>query len=171
MTRRRWRQERDLESLKEQLAKRLNCKNAQFLFTADLMTGKNHCSMDNLVDCLFECCLSDLVHGDKSDYLKLAMSLLEFLDSKLRHLDSRGHGKKCQRPASPPTPDSPVSDTVRRSRDDRNDVRHEGGYRPCPWSANSSTQVISPPRLLWRPTRLLNGQRRTMKHPNPSIST
>jgi hypothetical protein len=129
---------RDLESLNEQLAKRLNGKNTQFLFTADLLTGKQHCSMGDLGDCLFECWRSDPVHGDKSAYLKLAVSLLDFLDPKPRLKDSRGYGKKRHRSASPPTPSSPPSDSTRRGRDEQVDDRHGSSFRPRPRLAYSS---------------------------------
>ncbi len=73
---------RDLEALNEQLAARYNGRNTQFIFTGDLLTGKNRSSMGELVDSLFECWRSDPVHGDKSAYIKLAMGLMDFLDPK-----------------------------------------------------------------------------------------
>jgi hypothetical protein len=45
----------DLEGLNAQLAVRFNGRNTQILFTSDLLTRKNHCSMGYLVNCLFEC--------------------------------------------------------------------------------------------------------------------
>jgi hypothetical protein len=129
---------RDLESLNEHLAKRFNGKNTQFLFTTDLLTGKQHCSMGDLVDCLFECWRSDPVHGDKSAYLKLAVSLLEFLDPKPRLKDSRGYGEKRHRSASPPTSPPPHTDTSRHNREDQADDQHGYHYRPRPRSTYSS---------------------------------
>ncbi len=73
----------DLESLNQQLATRLNGRNTQFLFTGDLLSGKQHCRMGDLVDCLYICWRNDSVHGDKSAYLKLAMALLDFLEPKM----------------------------------------------------------------------------------------
>jgi hypothetical protein len=43
----------DLEELNIQLAKRFNSKTSQFLFTGDILSGKQHCSMRDLVDCLY----------------------------------------------------------------------------------------------------------------------
>jgi hypothetical protein len=55
----------DLEDL-NQLASRLNSRNVQFLYTGDIISGKNRCSIGDLADCLFTCWRSDPVHGDKS---------------------------------------------------------------------------------------------------------
>jgi hypothetical protein len=68
-----------LEELNIQLEKRFNSKTTQFLFTGDILSGKQHCSMGDLVDCLYNCWRSDSVHGDKSAYMKIAMGLLDFL--------------------------------------------------------------------------------------------
>jgi hypothetical protein len=101
MTKPPWMRERssskDLETLNQQLASRLNGRNTQFLFTGDLFSGKNHCGMGDLVDCLYECWRSDPVHGDKSAYLKLAMGLLDFLEPKLDPNDPRLPGRKRRR--------------------------------------------------------------------------
>jgi hypothetical protein len=55
--------------------------------------------MGDLFDSLFECWRSDPVHGDKSAYIKLAMGLMDFLESKP---DSRS--RKRLRTATPPPP-------------------------------------------------------------------
>jgi hypothetical protein len=70
----------DLEELNKQLAVRLNSRNAQFLFTGDIIFGKNHFSVSNLADCLYNCWRSDPVHGDRSTYMKIAVGLMDFLD-------------------------------------------------------------------------------------------
>jgi hypothetical protein len=70
----------DLEDLNNQLAARLNSRNAQFLFTGDILSGKNHCSIGDLAGCLYTCWRSDPVHGDKSAYMKIAVGLMDFLD-------------------------------------------------------------------------------------------
>jgi hypothetical protein len=118
---------RDLEALNEQLAARYNGRNTQFIFTGDLLTGKNRSSMGDLVDSLFECWRSDPVHGDKSAYIKLAMGLMDFLDPKP---DSRI--RKRPRTATPP-PSSGF-----RGREHRYDDRQQGGYRSRSHSAFSS---------------------------------
>jgi hypothetical protein len=95
---------RDLEALNEQLAARYNGRNTQFIFTGDLLTGKNGCSMGDLVDSLFECWRSDPVHSDKSAYIKLAMGLMDFLDPKP---NSRLRKRPRTATPPPPPPDSP----------------------------------------------------------------
>ncbi len=49
----------DLEDLNSQLAARLNSRNVQFVFTGDVISGKNRCSIGDLADCLFTCWRSD----------------------------------------------------------------------------------------------------------------
>jgi hypothetical protein len=46
----------DLETLNQQLANRLNGRNTQFMFTGDLLSGKNHCGM--------QCCGSGMFIPD-----------------------------------------------------------------------------------------------------------
>ncbi len=70
----------DLEDLNKQLAARLNSRNAQFLFTGDIISGKNHCSIGDVADCQYTCWRSDPVHGDRSAYMKIAVGLMDFLD-------------------------------------------------------------------------------------------
>jgi hypothetical protein len=45
----------DLEDLNSQMAARLNSRNVQFVFTGDVISGKNRCSIGDLPDCLFTC--------------------------------------------------------------------------------------------------------------------
>ncbi len=115
----------DLETLNRQLASRLNGRNTQFLFTGDLLSGKNHCGMGDLVDCLYECWRSDPVHGDKSAYLKLDMGLLDFLEPKLDPNDPRLPGRKQRRQASPGSDGGPPSEVQQRCRDDRPEKGHQ----------------------------------------------
>jgi hypothetical protein len=89
----------DLENLNQQLAKRFNSRSSQFFFTGDILSGKNHCGMGDLVDCLFECWRSD-----KSAHLNLTMGLLDFLEPKPKPLYSRSSGRKRARGPSQPLP-------------------------------------------------------------------
>jgi hypothetical protein len=84
----------DLGQLINLLAARFNSKSSQFLFTGDILSDKNHCSMDDLVDCLYNCWRSDRVHGDKSTYMKIAMGLLDFLEPKPNPYDNRSSSRK-----------------------------------------------------------------------------
>jgi hypothetical protein len=127
---------RDLEALNEQLADRYNGRNTQFIFSGDLLTGKNRSSMGDLVDSLFECWRSDPVHGDKSAYIKLAMGLMDFLEPKP---DSRHRKRLRTASPPPPPPDSPPPPSSGyRGRDNRYDDRQQGGYRSRSHSAFSS---------------------------------
>jgi hypothetical protein len=91
----------DQENLNQQLANRFNSRSSQFLFKGDILSGKNHCGLGDLVDCLFAMWRSDPVHGDKSAHLKLAMGLLDFLEPKPKPLFSRSSGRKRARGPSP----------------------------------------------------------------------
>jgi hypothetical protein len=119
----------DLETLNQQLANRLNGRNTQFLFTGDLLSGKNHCGMGDLVDCLYECWRSNSVHGDKSAYLKLAMALMDFLEPKMDPNDPRLPGRKRRRPAGTVSDSGPPQDEQLRGRYDRQDDRQDRGQR------------------------------------------
>ncbi len=55
-----------MKSLNQQLANRFNGRNTQFLFTGDILSGKNHCGIGDLIDCLYECWRSGPMHGYKS---------------------------------------------------------------------------------------------------------
>ncbi len=123
----------DLKSLNQQLATRLNGRNTQFLFT-----GKNHCGMGDMVDCLYECWRSDSVHGDKSAYLKLAMALLIFLEPKMDPNNPSLPGRKRRRPANPGSDSGPPHKDQQRGRDDRQDDRQDKGQRYRSRSAYSS---------------------------------
>jgi hypothetical protein len=116
----------DLETLNQQLAARLNGRNTQFLFTGDLLSGKQHCRMGDLVDCLYNCWRNDSVHGDKSAYLKLAMALLDFLEPKMDPNDPRLPGRKRRRPVSP---GSAEQTRGCEERPDRQDDREDRGQR------------------------------------------
>jgi hypothetical protein len=70
----------DLEDLNSQLAARLNSRNMQFIFTGDVISGKNRCSIGDLADCLFTCWRSDPVHGDKRAYMKIAVGIPLYSD-------------------------------------------------------------------------------------------
>jgi hypothetical protein len=137
----------DLETLNQQLAARLNGRNTQFLFTGDLLSGKQHCRMGDLVDCLYNCWRNDSVHGDKSAYLKLAMALLDFLEPKMDPNDPRLPGRKRRRPVSPGSDRGTSSDRGaspaeqmrgRDERPDRQDDREDRGQRYRSRSAYSS---------------------------------
>ncbi len=56
----------NLETLNQQLANRFNGRNTQFLFTGDILSGKNHCGMWDLMDCLYEYWRSGPMHSYKS---------------------------------------------------------------------------------------------------------
>jgi hypothetical protein len=43
----------DLEDLNGQMAARFNSRNVQFIFTGDILSGKNRCSIGDLADCLY----------------------------------------------------------------------------------------------------------------------
>jgi hypothetical protein len=55
----------DLEDLNRQMAARLNSRNVQFVFTGDILSGKNRCSIGDLADSLYTCWKSDPVHGTR----------------------------------------------------------------------------------------------------------
>ncbi len=78
----------DLEDLNSQMAARLNSRNVQFVFTGDVISGKNRCSIGNLTDCLFTCWRSDPVHGDRSAYMKIAVGIMDFLSPPPRNSDN-----------------------------------------------------------------------------------
>jgi hypothetical protein len=111
----------DLEELNIQLAKRFNSKTTQFLFTGDILSGKQHCSMGDLVDCLYNCWRNDSVHGDKSAYMKIAMGLLDFLEPKPNPYDNRDSSRKRARPPSP----SPLAEDTPRHTDRAGDSSRE----------------------------------------------
>jgi hypothetical protein len=103
-----------LEDLNSQLAARLNSRNVQFIFTGDVISGKNRCSIGDLADCLFICWRSDPVHGDKSAYMKIAVGILDFLSPPPRN-NSGPAQRKRSREDSSPTP----SRSMDRERGDR----------------------------------------------------
>ncbi len=53
----------DLEDLNGQMAARLNSRNVQFVFTGDILSGKNWSSIGDLADRLFTCWRSDPYTG------------------------------------------------------------------------------------------------------------
>ncbi len=99
------------------MAKRFNSKSTQFLFTGDILSGKQHCSMGDLVDCLYNCWRSDSVHGDKSAYMKNAMGLLDFLEPKPNPYDNRSSSRKRARGPSPSSTAEEPARTADRSGD------------------------------------------------------
>jgi hypothetical protein len=141
----------DLETLNQQLATRLNGRNTQFLFTGDLLSGKQHCRMGDLVDCLYNCWRNDSVHGDKSAYLKLAMALLDFLEPKMDPNYPRLPGRKRRRPASPGSDSgaSPV-EQLRGQRGQRTAI-------PIPVRLLVLPRGLPPPRRQQRRPPLLSG--------------
>jgi hypothetical protein len=109
----------DLEDLNSQLAARLNSRNVQFIFTGDVISGKNRCSIGDLADCLFTCWRSDPVHGDQSAYMKIAVGILDFLSPPPRN-NSGPAQRKRSREESSPTP----SRSMDRDRGGRDRERH-----------------------------------------------
>jgi hypothetical protein len=110
----------DLEDLNSQLAARLNSRNVQFVFTGDIISGKNRCSIGDLADCLYTCWRSDPVHGDKSAYMKIAVGLLDFLTPPPRNNSGNSQRKRSREETSP---------TPSRSLDRDNGDRGERGGR------------------------------------------
>ncbi len=109
----------DLEELNIQLAKRFNSKSTQFLFTGDILSGKQHCSMGDLVDRLYNC--------DKSAYMKIAMGLLDFLEPKPNPYDNRSSSRKRARLPSPPSSAEDLSRTAERAGDISRERSVDGG--------------------------------------------
>jgi hypothetical protein len=121
----------DLEELNIQLAKRFNSKTTQLLFTGDILSGKQHCSMGDLVDCLYNCWRNDSVHGDKSAYMKIAMGLLDFLEPKPIPYDNRSSSRKRARLPSPPSSaEDPPRHTERAGDSSRERPADGGQDRP-----------------------------------------
>jgi hypothetical protein len=77
----------DLEDLNGQMAARFNSRNVQFIFTGDILSGKNRCSIGDLADCLYTCWRSDPVHGGSSAYMKIAVGIMDFLNPSPRNSD------------------------------------------------------------------------------------
>jgi hypothetical protein len=100
---------RDLESLNEQLAARYNGRNTQFIFSGDLLTGKNLSRMGDFVDSLFECWRSDPVHGDKSAYIKTSDG-----PHGPSGAQTGQRGRKRLRTASPPSCNTRLSAAAQR---------------------------------------------------------
>jgi hypothetical protein len=99
--------------LNSQLAARLNSRNVQFIFTGDVISGKNRCSIGDLADCLFTCWRSDPVQCDKR--LRSASSIF----SALRPATTAGQ----------PSGKDP----------EKNPALHH----PAPWTATAATGTVS----------------------------
>jgi hypothetical protein len=127
----------DLEDLNSQLAARLNSRNVQFIFTGDVISGKNRCSIGDLADCLFTCWRSDPVHGDKSAYMKIAVGILDFLSPPPRN-NSGPAQRKRSREESSPTPSRSLDrdrggrDRERYPLERREDQRSRSTYNNYP---------------------------------------
>jgi hypothetical protein len=115
----------DLEDINNQLASRFNSRNVQFLFTGDIISGKNRCSIGDLADCLFTCWRSDPVHGDKSAYMKIAVGILEFLSPPPRNSSGPAQRKRSREDSSPSTSRSMDRDRGDRGGRDRERASHE----------------------------------------------
>jgi hypothetical protein len=130
----------DLEDLNSQLAARLNSGNVQFIFTGDVISGKNRCSFGDLADCLLMCWRSDLVHGDRSAYMKIAVGILDFLSPPPPNTgnDSGLAQRKRSREDSSPTPsrskdhDRSGRDRERHPQERREDQRSHSAYNSYP---------------------------------------
>jgi hypothetical protein len=130
----------DLEDLNSQLAVRLNSRNVQFVFTGDVISGKNRCSIGDLADCLFMCWRSDPVHGDRSAYMKIAVGILDFLNPPPRNTgnDSGPAQRKRSREDSSPTQscsmdrDRSGRDRERHPHERREDQRSRSAYNSYP---------------------------------------
>ncbi len=127
----------DLEDLNSQLAARLNSRNVQFIFTGDVISGKNRCSIGDLADCLFTCWRSDPVHGDKSAYMKIAVGILDFLSPPPRNNSGPAQRKRSRKESSP-TPSRSMDrdrggrDRERHPQERREDQRSRSAYNSYP---------------------------------------
>ncbi len=125
----------DLEDLNSQLAARL-----QFIFTSEVISGKNRCSIGDLADCLFTCWRSDTVHGDRSAYMKIAVGILDFLSPPPRNTanDSGPAQQKRSRDDSSPTQSRSVDrdrggrDREQHPHERREDQRSRSAYNSYP---------------------------------------
>jgi hypothetical protein len=115
----------DVADLNNQLASRSNSRNVQFLFTGDIISGKNRCSIGDLADCLFTCWRSDPVHGDKSAYMKIAVGILDFLSPPPRNSSGPAQRKRSREDSSPSTSRSMDRDRGDRGGRDRERASHE----------------------------------------------
>ncbi len=115
----------------------------QFVFTGDIISGKNRCSIGDLADCLFTCWRSDPVHGDKSAYMKIAVGLLDFLSPPPRN-NSGNSQRKRSREETSPTPSRSLDrdhgdrgerggrDRERHPQERREDPRSRSAYNNYP---------------------------------------
>jgi hypothetical protein len=127
----------DLEDLNSQLASRLISRNVQFIFTGDVISGKNRCSIGDLADCLFTCWRSDPVHGDKSAYMKIAVGILDFLSPPPCNNSGPAQRKRSREDSSPTPSRSMVRDRGERDRERttherREDHRSRSAYSSYP---------------------------------------
>jgi hypothetical protein len=99
--------------------------------------------MGDLLDCLYECWRSDPVHGDKSAYLKLAMVLLDFLESKTDPKHPRLPGRKRRRPASPGSDGGPPRRTNSEGGTTARMTGRTGGSATAPALPTPLTQETS----------------------------
>ncbi len=118
-------------------ASRFNSRNVQFLFTGDIISGKNRCSIGDLADCLFTCWRSDPVHGDKSAYMKIAVGILDFLSPPPRNSSGPAQRKRSREDSSPSTSrsvdrDRGGRDRERASHERREDHRSRSAYNSYP---------------------------------------
>jgi hypothetical protein len=102
----------DLEDLNSQLAARLNSLNVQFVFTGNVISGKNRCSIGDLAECLFTCWRSDPVHGDRSAYMKIAVGILDSSGHRLATPSMTADLPSANGPERTPARPSPVPWTV-----------------------------------------------------------
>jgi hypothetical protein len=68
---------RDLAELNAQFSNKFSKGGTSFVATGDLLTGKQGCSKNELMQAMLSCWSTDQVHGDKLAYSKIAMGLLE----------------------------------------------------------------------------------------------
>ena len=78
----------DLADLNVRMVEYLSASNVRYISTGDLLTGDNS-TMGELMDSLYSCWSKDPVHGDKTAYHRMAMSLLDILSRKVPEGDLR----------------------------------------------------------------------------------
>jgi hypothetical protein len=128
----------DLADLNMRMADYLSASNIRYISTGDLLAGSDNSTKVELMDALYSCWSTDLVHGDKIAYHRIAMGLMNILSRKVPEGDLRNclnPKKRGQEDRPPPKGRALSPPRCPRSSDDSAYGSHTG---------NSSRHSSSP---------------------------
>ncbi len=79
----------DLSTLKSRVGEFFQSEQVAMVRTGDLLTGREDCPVAQYMDTLYDLWGSDIIHGEKIAYSKIAIGLLDRLNMNLPETDLR----------------------------------------------------------------------------------